>query len=260
MKDIQSLKDGRQLAINKVGIKSLKYPINVLDKENQKQATIGTFNMYVDLPKDYKGTHMSRFIQILNEFHDKITMGNLVEVLRVMQERLKADQAHLELDFTYFIKKQAPITKSEGMMDYNCSFIGSCNKDEESFILKVEVPITSLCPCSKEISDHGAHNQRSLLSIAVQYKDFLWLEELIRIAETSGSCEVFPLLKRTDEKYVTEYAYDHPGFAEDIVRNAALKLIAHPNITWFKVEVENFESIHNHSAYACIEQNTNHLK
>lgn len=254
MKDVQSLKDSRQLAINKVGIKSLRYPITVLDKYNKQQHTVAEINMYVDLPEDNKGTHMSRFVEILNEYHDKLTMGNMVEVLSVMKTKLEAAKARMEINFTYFIKKIAPISKSEGMMDYQCSFIGECSEDKGEFILKAEVPITSLCPCSKEISQYGAHNQRSILTIEAKYNDFLWLEDLIDIAENSGSCQLYPLLKRVDEKYVTEYAYDHPAFAEDIVRNAASQLLENKNITWFRVQVENLESIHNHSAYACIEK------
>ncbi len=253
MKDVQGWIDERQIAINKVGIKSLKYPVVVLDKKNEKQSTVAEVDMYVDLPKEYKGTHMSRFIEIFNEYHDKITMGNLIEVLQVMRERLNASRATMELRFTYFIKKKAPVSGSEGWMDYECAFIGDCNKDKGEFILKVKVPITSLCPCSKEISQYGAHNQRSFMTIEVKYKEFLWLEDIIRVAETSGSCELYPLLKRVDEKYVTEFAYDHPAFAEDIVRNAALKLIDIDEVSWFRVQVENIESIHNHSAYACIE-------
>ncbi|MBN2694617.1 GTP cyclohydrolase I FolE2 [bacterium] len=253
MKDVQGWIDERQIAINKVGIKSLKYPIAVLDKDNEKQSTVAEVDMYVDLPKEYKGTHMSRFIEIFNEYHDKITMGNLIEVLQVMRERLNASRATMEVKFPYFIKKKAPVSGSEGWMDYQCAFIGDCNEDKGEFILKVKVPITSLCPCSKEISAYGAHNQRSFMTIEAKYKEFLWLEDIIRVAETSGSCELYPLLKRVDEKYVTEFAYDHPAFAEDIVRNAALKLIDIEEITWFRVQVENIESIHNHSAYACIE-------
>jgi GTP cyclohydrolase I len=254
MKDVQKYKDERQLPINKVGIKSLKYPITVLDKKNNKQNTVAEVSMFVNLPHDSKGTHMSRFIQILNEYHDKITMGNMVDVLKVMLEKLEADESFMELTFPYFIEKEAPVSKIKGIMNYECSFIGKCNKEKGEFILKVKVPVTSLCPCSKEISDYGAHNQRSILTIEAKYENFLWLEDLISIAEISGSCELYSLLKRVDEKYVTEHAYDNPGFAEDIVRNTAQNIMKLNNITWFRVEVENFESIHNHSAYACIEK------
>jgi len=254
MEDVQKYEDTRQIAINKVGIKSLKYPITVLDKKNNKQHTVADVSMFVNLPHHTKGTHMSRFLQVLNEYHEKITMGNMVEVLKVMQNRLEADESFMELTFPYFIEKEAPVSKIKGIMNYKCSFIGHCKKDKGDFILKVEVPITSLCPCSKEISNYGAHNQRSILTIEAKYDEFLWLEDLIDVAEKSGSCELYSLLKRVDEKYVTEYAYDNPGFAEDIVRNAAQKLMDLKNITWFRVQVENFESIHNHSAYACIEK------
>ena len=254
MEDVQKYEDNRQLAINKVGIKSLKYPITVLDKKNNKQHTVADVSMFVNLPHYSKGTHMSRFLQVLNEFHDKITMGNMVEVLKVMQERLESEESYMELSFPYFIEKEAPVSKIKGIMNYQCSFIGNCKKDKGEFVLKVEVPITSLCPCSKEISKYGAHNQRSVLTIEAKYTDFLWLEDLIDVAEKSGSCELYSLLKRVDEKHVTEYAYDNPGFAEDIVRNAAQRIMEIENITWFRVQVENFESIHNHSAYACIEK------
>jgi len=254
MKDVQNYSDNRQLAINKVGIKSLKYPITVLDKKNNKQHTVADVAMYVNLPHDSKGTHMSRFIQVLNEFKDKITMGNMIEVLSVMQERLEAEEAYMDLTFPYFIEKEAPESKIKGIMNYQCSFIGSRKGDDGEFILKVEVPVTSLCPCSKEISKYGAHNQRSMLTIEAKYTDFLWLEDLINVAEKSASCELYSLLKRVDEKYVTERAYENPGFAEDIVRSTAQSVMDIPNITWFRVQVENFESIHNHSAYACIEK------
>ncbi len=254
MKDVQREKDMRNLAIDRVGIKSLRYPITVLDKKNNKQHTIADVEMNVSLAADEKGTHMSRFIKILNEFRDKITMGNMVDVLKVIKERLEAEEAFMTIKFPYFLEKTAPKSGIKSLMDYDCSFIGACGKDYDEFILKVEVPITSLCPCSKEISDYGAHNQRSTLTIEVKYDDFIWLEELIEIAETSGSCELFSLLKRSDEKYVTERAYENPGFAEDIVREAAQNIMKLKNITWFKVQVENFESIHNHSAFAMIEK------
>lgn len=253
MVDVQNRRDHRNIAINKAGVKSIKYPITVLDKKNKTQHTIATINMYVDLPFHFKGTHMSRFIEILNYYRQGINIKNLSTILEEMKKRLNAKSAHLEIEFPYFIEKIAPVSKAKSLMEYTCTLWGSLN-DTLDICLGVQVPVTTLCPCSKEMSKKGAHNQRGIVSIKVRFKKFLWIEEVIRIAEQSASSDVYSLLKRPDEKYVTERAYDNPMFVEDVVRNVAQRLERNPNITWFSVESENIESIHNHSAYALVEK------
>ena len=253
MVDVQNRRDHRNIAINKAGVKSIKYPITVLDKKNKTQHTIATINMYVDLPYHFKGTHMSRFIEILNYYRQGINIKNLSTILEEMKKRLNAKSAHLEIEFPYFIEKIAPVSKAKSLMEYTCTLWGSLN-DTLDICLGVQVPVTTLCPCSKEMSKKGAHNQRGIVSIKVRFKKFLWIEEVIRIAEQSASSDVYSLLKRPDEKYVTERAYDNPMFVEDVVRNVAQRLERNPNITWFSVESENLESIHNHSAYALVEK------
>ena len=254
MKDIQNQSDHRNVPINKVGVKDVKYPITVLDKMNQVQNTIGNVNMYVNLPHNYRGTHMSRFIEILNKYHNRLHIDTMSDILHEMKEKLEAEEAHMELTFPYFIKKEAPVSKITSLMEYECTYCGTLNNDIEEFIIKVVVPVTSVCPCSKEISEYGAHNQRSHVTIEVKMKDFVWFEDLIEIAEKAGSSPVYSILKRVDEKYVTEKGYDNPMFVEDIVRNIAVDLNKLDSIEWYHIESENFESIHNHSAYACIEK------
>jgi len=253
MLDIQNQKDDRNIDIDKVGIKHIRYPITVLDKEIKTQQTVALINMYVNLPKDYKGTHMSRLIEILNEHNRSISIQNFSDILSTMKERLDAESAHIEISFPYFIMKSAPVTHSQGMMEYQCTFTGNLNK-EKDLIVMINVPITTLCPCSKEISDFGAHNQRGEVRLQVRFKKFVWIEDLIKLVEEAASCEVYSVLKREDEKYVTEKAYKNPKFVEDIVRDIADKLDHDTKITWFAVESENFESIHNHNAYAYIER------
>ena len=253
MKDIQNHKDNRNIDIDQVGVKGIRYPITVLDKNMGEQQTVAKINMYVNLPRHYKGTHMSRFVEILNEHSRRISLQNFTEILEEMKERLNAESAHMEITFPYFINKAAPVTKSEGLMEYKCTFKGSLHKKSD-VVTMIQVPISTLCPCSKEISAFGAHNQRGEVTLQVRFKKFIWIEDLIKLAEETASSDVYSVLKREDEKYVTEWAYDHPMFVEDIVREIAQKLIHDPNITWFAVESENFESIHNHNAYACIER------
>jgi GTP cyclohydrolase I len=252
MEDIQNHKDYRNIDINQVGVKGIRYPITVLDKDMGEQQTVAKINMYVDLPRYYKGTHMSRFVEILNQHSRRISLQNFSEILDEMKKRLNAESAHMEITFPYFINKRAPVTGIEGLMEYKCTFKGSSNKRSD-LIVVIQVPISTLCPCSKEISDFGAHNQRGEVRLQVRFKKFVWIEDLIKLVEESASSEVFSVLKREDEKYVTEKAYNNPMFVEDIVRDIALKLNGDHNITWFAVESENFESIHNHSAYAYIE-------
>ena len=252
MIDVQRLGDDRRIDIRKVGVKGLCYPIIVLDRQNGTQSTVATLNLYVDLPHHFKGTHMSRFVEILNKYRGEMTVHKMPEILHEIQDRLEAETAHLELEFTYFVEKQAPVSRAKSLLDYRCSFSGTMGRKLD-FILGVTVPVTSLCPCSKEISEFGAHNQRSNVTVKVRSAEFVWLEELIDVVEGAASCEVYPLLKRDDEKFVTERAFLNPVFVEDIVRNIALRLQADQRIDWFSVEAENFESIHNHSAYAFLD-------
>ena len=256
-KDIQNLPDYRHIEIQKVGVKNIKYPIIVKDKKNKIQHTIATFDMYVNLPHHFKGTHMSRFIEILNEYRQGIDIKNIPKILTKMKKKLNAESAHVKIEFPYFIEKKAPISRAKSLMEYTCRFIGSTdNNQREELIVGIDVPVTTLCPCSKEISERGAHNQRSRVSVHLRFKKFFWIEDVIRLIEESASAQVFSLLKRRDEKFVTEQAYDNPMFVEDVVRTIAEKLTKNPNFTWFSVESENMESIHNHNAYAMVEKNS----
>ncbi len=254
MEDIQNHKDNRNIDIDQVGVKRIRYPITVRDKDMGEQQTVAEINMYVNLPRYYKGTHMSRFVEILNEHSRRISIQNFTDILEEMKARLNAKSAHMEIAFPYFINKTAPVSRSEGLMEYRCIFRGSLNKGSDLTIM-IFVPISTLCPCSKEISDFGAHNQRGEVRLQVRFKKFVWIEDLISLVEKTASCEVYSVLKREDEKYVTEQAYENPMFVEDIVRDIAVKLNNDSNITWFAVESENYESIHNHNAYAYIERN-----
>jgi GTP cyclohydrolase I len=253
MIDIQNQRDHRNQEINKVGVKSIRYPIIVLDKAKGLQHTVANINMYVDLPHRFRGTHMSRFVEILNKYRGQIAIKTFSKILNEMKERLHAKTAHLEVEFPYFIEKRAPISGARGLMEYVCRFCGSSN-EREDFYLGVTVPTTTVCPCSKEISEFGAHNQRSVVTVHLRFRKFIWIEDLIHLIEGCASSEVFSILKRPDEKLVTERAYNNPMFVEDVVREVASRLSLDSNITWFTVEAENFESIHNHSAYAYIER------
>jgi len=251
--DIQNEPDFRNFAIDQVGVKNLSYPITVRDKVNGVQHTVGSINMYVSLPHNFRGTHMSRFIEILNKYHKNLHIDTVQQILHTMKEKLHAEESHMEVRFPYFIEKNAPVSKEVGLMEYNCSYVGNL-REKTDFIVGVQVPVTTLCPCSKEISDRGAHNQRSIVSIQIRSKKMVWIEELIEYAEESASSPVYSLLKRKDEKAVTEQAYDNPMFVEDVVRELAVRLEKDKRVFWFKVESENYESIHNHNAYASIER------
>ncbi|KXW55668.1 GTP cyclohydrolase FolE2 [Ferrovum sp. PN-J185] len=253
--DIQSTEDTRQIAIDRVGIKGIRHPIRVSDRElGDAQNTIASFNMYVHLPQHFKGTHMSRFVEILNREGREISVTSFGTMLQEMVERLDAKAGHIEMQFPYFVNKSAPVSGVRSLIDYDVTFIGEIKEGNVTFTMKVLVPVTSLCPCSKEISEYGAHNQRSHVTITARLNRFMWIEEVIRIAEESASCELFGLLKRPDEKWVTERAYDNPKFVEDMVRDIAHRLNQEERIDYYVVESENFESIHNHSAYALIER------
>lgn len=253
MPDLQNAPDLRKIGIDKVGVKDIRYPIVVMDKSKDRQQTVARINMYVDLPHHFKGTHMSRFIEILNQHYGEVGIEHMETFLREMKLRLEASRAHLELEFPYFIEKQAPVSGAASLMEYQCRMAGSLGADYD-FVLGVTVPVTSLCPCSKEISARGAHNQRSAVSVEIRYRQHVWIEDLIEWVEDCGSAPVYALLKREDEKALTEQAYDNPMFVEDVVRAVTERLMREPAIRWFKVQCENFESIHNHSAYALVER------
>jgi GTP cyclohydrolase I len=252
--DTQSQPDSRQLRIDKVGVKGLLHPIEVRDKANEIQDTVARISLLVDLPKDFKGTHMSRFVEVLNAHGRLIHVSNLPEMLRALQKKLHAQVAHIEVEFPYFMEKEAPVTKARGLVDYQVKFDAAAHGREVTFTVTVTIPVTTLCPCSKSISAYGAHNQRGYVTLALRSVRPIWIEDMIAMVEASASSEIFSLLKRPDEKFVTERAYDNPVFVEDLVRSVALRCNQHPDITWYKVEAENLESIHNHSAYACIEK------
>ena len=252
--DVQSSADTRHIAIDRVGIKSIRHPVVVSDKSVGVQHTIATFNMYVHLPHNFKGTHMSRFVEILNRHGREISVESFEEILREMVDKLEAQSGYIEMAFPYFVNKTAPVSGVQSLLDYDVTFIGEIVEGKYRFSMKVLVPVTSLCPCSKKISERGAHNQRSHVTLTVRTKGVVWIEELVRMAEDQASSELYGLLKRPDEKYVTEYAYDHPKFVEDMVRDIAAALNADERIEAYVVESENFESIHNHSAYALIER------
>ena len=253
LSDVQTSPDTRRVPINKVGVKDISYPIVVMDKLKKVQHTVARINMYVDLPHQFKGTHMSRFVEILNSYREQIALDKMETMLEEMKQKLGASSAHLEIEFPYFIEKRAPVSGARSLMEYTCAFRASLN-DVFDFVLEVRVPLTSLCPCSKELSRYGAHNQRSVMTVQVRYREFIWIEDLITLIESCGSSPVYSLLKRQDEKFVTEQAFENPRFVEDMVREATLKLSALDTITWFAVAAENFESIHNHSAYASVER------
>jgi len=254
LKDTQNEPDFRQIAIDRVGVKGLRYPLRIRDKAHESQHTIATCALTVDLPHHHKGTHMSRFVEVLNEFGPELHVDNIRKLLEDLVERLNSQNAHVDFEFPFFLEKPAPVTGAVGMMDYNVRFAATIEAGKVDFVVTVIVPVATLCPCSKAISARGAHNQRGQVTFAVRFSKPIWIEELIRLVEESASCELYSLLKRPDEKAVTERAYDNPVFVEDLVRNVAERADATPEITWYCVEAENFESIHNHNAYARIER------
>lgn len=254
--DIQNLADDRGVAIDYVGVSDLRYPIVVLDRYAEKQHTVASISLSVGLPHHFKGTHMSRFIEVLNEHRGEVTVRTIPTILRDLRDRLDAETARLEVRFPYFIEKSAPATGSTGLMDYDCSFKAEANGTLHDFVVEVRVPVTSLCPCSKAISDYGAHNQRGMITVQVRSDatDIIWIEEIVALAESAGSAPVYPLLKRADERHVTMQAYDNPVFVEDMVRTVAGTLMRDRRVIWFSVEAVNAESIHNHAAFARLER------
>ena len=255
IEDVQNTPDNRHLDIDKVGIKAIKHPIVVKDRSGIIQHTNATFSMYVHLPHNFKGTHMSRFVEILNENQREISVESFEDILKEMLERLESKSGYLEMQFTYFINKKAPVSGAESLMDYEVSFIGEMVDGKILNTVRVIVPVTSLCPCSKKISKYGAHNQRAHITLTLQTNGFIWIEDIIEQIEKQASCELYGILKRPDEKYVTEKAYENPKFVEDIVRDIATELKSNKKVSNYIIESENFESIHNHSAYALIKGN-----
>jgi GTP cyclohydrolase I len=256
IEDVQNRADTRQIPINRVGVKEILHPVRVKDRSGGEQHTVANFNMYVYLPHNFKGTHMSRFLEILHSHEREISVDSFMDILRQMTERLESEAGHIEMKFPYFVNKTAPVSGVKSLLDYQASLIGEVKRGGTTDLwVKVVVPVTSLCPCSKKISAYGAHNQRSHVTIKARIASHVWIEELIDIAEKEASCELFGILKRPDEKWVTERAYDNPKFVEDMVRDVAVRLNNDERIREYVVESENFESIHNHSAYALIERN-----
>jgi len=253
VEDVQGHADTRQLPIDRVGIKDISHPVRVKDRSAGEQHTIATFNMYVSLPHDFKGTHMSRFVEILHGERE-ISVESFRAMLERMTLRLEADAGHIEMSFPFFVMKKAPVSGVESLMDYRATLIGEYRHGRTELWLRVVVPVTSLCPCSKKISERGAHNQRSHVTVKARLLKHIWIEELIGMVESEASSELYGILKRVDEKHVTERAYDNPKFVEDVVRDVAVRLNADERIAAYVVEAENFESIHNHSAYALIER------
>ena len=273
LKDVQNSKDKRGIAIDKVGIKNLHYPISVLDKAKSFQHTVADINMYVDLPHYFKGTHMSRFLEVLNEHRGEISIINFPDILRKIKKVLNAGSASVEIEFPYFIEKTAPVSGKKSLMEYICYYNGTIKSknhrhssesrnldyantrsdDESVIIIGVKVPINTLCPCSKEISKYGSHNQRGIVSVSLEFDKLIWFEDIIADVESCASSPIYSLLKREDERFLTEHAYENPMFVEDVARCVAGILKKNKNIKWFRVEAENFESIHNHNAYAMIE-------
>ncbi len=259
MKDIQSTPDYRKISLREAGIKDLKYPITILDREQKEQTTVADISMSVSLPHHFKGTHMSRFLEVLTDSGCRFTGSTIPVVLKKLKEALEAESARISISFPYFLTRRAPVTGAEAKMSYQCVFTGESNKDSEDFVLTVTVPVSTLCPCSREISKAGAHNQRGYITMEVRTEKesnstfaMLWIEELVEIAEASASSPLYTILKRPDEKFLTEQAYNNPVFVEDIVRNVAEKLRKDQRVTQFTVTAENHESIHNHNAYAVV--------
>jgi GTP cyclohydrolase I len=252
--DPQSQPDFRRIAIDRVGVKNVRFPIQILDKARATQSTIATASLTVDLPHHFKGTHMSRFIEVLNAYGPVLHVESIHTLLDKLLQRLDSEQAHVEFEFPFFLEKKAPATGAVGLMDYLVRFNATASAEKRDFRLTVVVPVTTLCPCSKAISASGAHNQRGEVTLSIRSKRPIWIEDLIRLVESCASCDLYSVLKRPDEKVVTERAYQNPVFVEDLVRNIAARCAAEPNITWYCIEAENFESIHNHNAYALIEK------
>ncbi len=254
MVDVQSSADDRNLPLDKVGVKNVRYPLTVLDKYSKSQHTTATVDLYANLPHHFRGTHMSRFIEVFNRHHHDLTMPRFLDMVEEVRETVDAERAFAQVSFPYFVKKSAPVSGSESMLDYHCCFMAEVTEHRRVFVAGADVPVQTLCPCSREISSRGAHNQRSVVRVRAQLGEFFWFEDLIAEVESCASSGLYTLLKRSDEKYVTEHAYDHPVFVEDLVRAVVKSVEARFHFPWFSVEAENAESIHNHDAYAFIQR------
>ncbi|WP_050025863.1 GTP cyclohydrolase FolE2 [Verrucomicrobium sp. BvORR034] len=251
--DTQNQRDVRGIPIDRVGVKNLRFPLKIRDRDHAEQSTVAVVSLAVDLPHHFKGTHMSRFVEVLHAHGNVLTVADIAGMPRELLARLHAEKAHVEFKFPYFRTKKAPVTGAEGLLDYGVNFQVNAQGQNVDFVVTVEVPVATLCPCSKAISARGAHNQRGMVTFSVRFTEPVWIEDLIELVEASASCELYSVLKRPDEKLVTERAYDNPVFVEDLVRNVALKAKEDSRITWFRVEAENYESIHNHNAWAVVE-------
>jgi GTP cyclohydrolase I len=259
MQDIQNTPALVPLSIDRVGINNFKLPLVVSDKTDGSQHTVALVDLGVDLPAEFKGTHMSRFVEALENWNAQLSYSTLKTLLLDIKNRLSARRAYARFSFAYFLRKRSPVTDSSGLMGYECVITGELSGEPSGDLrphmrLDVEIPVLTVCPCSRAISKEGAHSQRAMVRISVRQKGFAWLEEFIDIGEQAASSPVYPLLKREDEKEVTEKSFANPCFVEDVVRNAAQRLAAHPQLSWFRVEVESMESIHSHNAFACIER------
>ncbi len=256
MEDVQMSPAQVAMAIDRVGVRDLRLPIVIRDRAKGAQHSVARVDIGVDLPAEFKGTHMSRFVEALEGWSEELDYDSMRNLLLDIKERLHARKAYALFRFPYFLNKKAPATGRGGLMNYKCQLTGELKGDKPSFLLEVDVPVMTVCPCSKAISDEGAHSQRAMVRMQVRMRGFAWIEEFIEIAEESASSPVYSLLKREDEKFVTEAAFASPTFVEDVVRGVALRLETHPQVSWFRVEVESYESIHNHSAFATIEKHT----
>ena len=258
MIDIQNSEDNREVPLRKVGVRNVEYPVSVLDKKHKIQNTTATVDLFVNLPHHFKGTHMSRFIEVFHKYREDISINHFMEMLEEIRTKLEAEESFGKISFPYYIEKEAPVTRSKGIIRYMCTYEAEVSEGGKKFYLEVKVPVTTLCPCSKAISEYGAHNQRGTVTVKILYKDFFWLEDLIEVIENSASSPLYSVLKRQDEKFVTEHAYDNPRFVEDVVREVYIALKNFEGggkFTWFSVEAENEESIHAHNAYAYTEFN-----
>lgn len=254
MQDIQNGPATVHMEIDRVGVNNIRLPLVVNDKANGRQHTVAMVDLGVDLPASFKGTHMSRFLEALENWNEELNYQSLKRFLMDIKNRLDASKAYACFRFTYFLRKNAPVTGIEGLLGYECALTGELSGDKPDMRLDIEVPVMTVCPCSKAISKEGAHSQRAIVRMSLRMTGFAWIEEFVEIAEASGSSPVYPVLKREDEKYVTEHSFANPCFVEDVVRNIAQRLENHPQLSWFKVEVESIESIHAHNAFAHIER------
>ena len=256
LEDVHSSGPDRHIALDLVGISEIQYPITIMDRASTTQATIGKMSMGIDLPKEEKGAHMSRFVEILSEFGGEINLAQIPLILHQIRERMESEHAQIQINFPFFLERCAPVSGAKALMNYECSYFGEMDSISSRSVLTVQVPVASLCPCSKAISDYGAHNQRGYVEIevsTVRPADEIWIADLIEIAEGSASAPVYPILKRPDERYVTMQAYENPAFVEDIVREAAWRLTKDSRVLWFRVKTVNHESIHNHNVFGSVE-------